>query len=151
MALYFGQDLYTNLSGDVTVSGAGDLTLASTTRTHLDQLAFLLRTSPDDYTATETRMGANIQEFIGEQISSSLLDEMEEKIRQSLIDNLFNGQDLEVNVIPIDSDEVLVYVRVEGLFVDSNGLSESEGFEAIMSFPMYEGLPLTIISYQTST
>jgi hypothetical protein len=64
-------------------------------------------------------------------------------------DNLIDVGDLFVSVVPVDCDEVLVYTKVEGLFVNAEGQSEGDSFEAVFSFPMYEGTPVQMISYQS--
>lgn len=151
MAIYGERDIRTDLSGDLVVSSKGDLEIASSTRTSLEHVMWRLRTAPEDFTATDTKIGANLGSFIGENVNESLLIEMEDQIRSSLQDRLLDPQDLFVTVVPISCDEVLVYTKVEGLFITPDGLSESEGYESVFSLPMYEGDAIQLISYQNRT
>lgn len=151
MAIYYGRDLTTDLSGDISLSGNGDIPLASSTRSTFQQLAFRLRTNPNDFSPTSRDIGANLGVFVGELINERLLSDIEDQIVLSLTDDFINLDDIKVFVVPIEDQEILVYTKVEGLFVDDLGLEESEGFEGIFSFPIFEGDAVQIIDYQETS
>jgi len=73
---------------------------------------------------------------------------MEDQIKLDLTNNFITSDDLFVAVIPVDEDQIMIYTKVEGLFIDDDGLAESNGFEGIFTFPVFEGEPVELINYQ---
>lgn len=149
MAIYVGQDLKSDYSGDLIVNAKGDFEIGSSTNTYIDQISFILRTISQDFAASNYTLGANLHEFIGELVTENLYRDIEYRIISSLSKRLLKKNDLTVEVVPIDSDEILVYINVDGLFVDNNGRYESEILEAIFSFPIFEGDGIRLISFQS--
>lgn len=148
MAIYFGQDLKSDFSGDLVVNSKGDFELGSSTRTYIDQMAFTLRTISQDFAASNFTIGANLHQFIGELISEELYNDIEYRVSSVLSKTLIKKNDLTVNVVPIDEEEVLIYIMVEGLFLDNQGQYETEILDIIFSFPMFEGDGIRLISFQ---
>lgn len=149
MALYYGQDIKCDLSGDITLSNNGDIAIANSTESVLQHVAFRLRTSPDGFTASDSRVGANLAPFIGEQITDDLFQNIEDAIRLD-ITTFINNEDFFVAAVPVDEGQVMIFTKVDGLFIDSNGNTESNGFEATFSFPIFEGNAVQLIDYQAS-
>lgn len=148
MAVYFGTDILTDLSGDISFSGNGDLALAGCTRTYLDQIAFIARTETNDYTATTKRIGADLYQFIGQRLDNILISEVETKLKSALTENLIKQEDLTLYAIPISCEEIMIYIKVDGAFINNDGVLDGESFEAAFTFPMYEGDGVTIVNYQ---
>ena len=148
MAIYFANDIQTNLSGDITLSERGDIALANTTQTMFQHIAFRLRTAPGGFTAPEGDIGSNLQLFIGQNINEDLLLEIEDQVRTSMVNDLINPEDFTITAVPVQEDEVFIYIKAKGLYVDENGEEESGGIEGIFSFPIYEGEPIQMINYQ---
>lgn len=148
MAIYFANDIKTDLSGDISLSSKGDIALNNTTETMFQQIAFRLRTSPNGFTAPDIDIGSNLEIFIGEYLNEDLLLEIERQVKLSLTNDLINKEDLMVTAVPIDQDEILLYVKAKGLYVNQDGEAESGGIEGIFSFPIYEGTPIQMINYQ---
>ncbi len=149
MALYYGSDIKTDLSGDLTVSANGDFEIASTTMTHIDNAAFVLRTISKDFAASNYSVGADLHQYIGQLSSEELYQDIENRIVSTLTQTLFKKNDLTVSVVPIDESEILVYINVIGLFVSNNAEYENSQLEMIFSFPMYEGDGIRLLSFQT--
>ncbi len=149
MAIYFGQDLKSDFSGDLTVSSKGDLELASATRTYIDQIAFVLRTISRDFAASDYTVGANLHHFIGKLVTNALFQDVENRVISMISKTLIKRNDLNVTVVPIDVDEFLIYINVTGLFVDNAGKYETETLDIIFSFPIYEGDGIRLISFQS--
>lgn len=148
MVIYYNQDAKTDFSGDITVAGNGDIQLATTTETMMQQAAFRLRTSPSDFAAAVRDVGANLSVFIGQPLSEDLLKDIEDQSLISLTDQLFDKDDIDVVAVPISTEEILIYIETRGLYVDIDGQAETNGFNAVFSFPLYEGDVVQLINYQ---
>ena len=149
MAIYFGQDLKSDFSGDLVVNSRGDFELASATRTYIDQISFVLRTISQDFAASNYTVGANLHQFIGQLITDALYQDFEYRVISVISKTLIKRNDLEVTVVPIDVDEFLIYIKVDGLFINNNGEYETDALDIIFSFPMFEGDGIRLISFQS--
>ena len=109
-------DIGFTMDGDLDLSllegGYEDLSYSSGPDFILQSVNNRLRTqSPDWY--TYPHLGANLEDFIGEPNTRETAESIITNIRYTLTyDRLVSEEDLEVDVIPVNINEVVVYVSI---------------------------------------
>lgn len=119
MGIYVLQDLETTDDGDLVVNDFGDLKVASPLRTVAQAIDWIILTNKGELLAEPT-FGANIQSFYGDDNSVKTHGLMQSNIIQEMKDQgLLLMTDVEVDVVPIETDEAAILVDVKGDFLDT--------------------------------
>lgn len=144
MSLYVLQDLETTDDGDLVASN-GDLKIASPLRTVAQAIDQVILTNKGDL-FTEPSFGANLDEFYGKPNIDANHRLMEQSIYQAVNEqNLISPSDIEIDIVPIDTDEAALLVEIKGKFLNipSTGevtfSSEFEGLVRGYKYPFTSG------------
>jgi len=117
MSLYVLQDLETTDDGDLVISN-GDLKIASPLRTVAQAIDQVILTNKGDL-FTEPSFGANLDEFYGKPNIDANHKLMEQSIYQAINEQgLISPGDIEIDIVPIDTDEAALLVEMKGNFLN---------------------------------
>lgn len=121
--IYVLQDLQVTDDGDLVMSEFGDLKIASPLRTVAQAIDWIILTNKGELLA-EPRFGANIQSFYGDDNSPITHTHMETNILEEVrTQGLINMSDIDVDVVPIDTDEAAILVEIKGNFMDTESIT----------------------------
>ena len=120
MALYNVQDIYSSFSGDVEVGANGDLKLADSHESIKSAVNFLLRTDKGEY-RPDVRVGADLGRYIGETNNTRNQIAMEHGIKDNISLFLMAPEDFEAHVIPLELNELGVFVTIAGQYMGTDG------------------------------
>ncbi len=137
MAIYGNRDIATDFYGDIILNGRGDLSLAESTDTYKSAANFLLRTDNGEYAPTPT-VGCNLGTFIGKLNNIVNHELMEQQATIKLVANLFNREDIQVDVMSFDENEVLCVVTIGGYYIVDNEIVSYESEKLTYTFPYLE-------------
>lgn len=144
MGLYFLQDIKYSFSGDLELDGKGDLKLADSFETTTSLVNFWVRTDHGDYKPDPTA-GANIGAYIGQPASLELFEDVERSVYIELANSVVKPEDVQVRAAPLDTNSMLIAVKVRGRFLDDTGQDLNKD-EVILTydFPYMAGDPAPI-------
>jgi phage baseplate assembly protein W len=141
MANYSDRGIALTFSGDLQISANGDIDLANSFETQKAAVNWFLRTNKGDYTP-DRRLGCNLGTFIGKNISAEVLDQMESVCNMTLTKYSVHKADLRIDAIPIDHDNIGLFVSVGGRYLDEDGNLLASGVEILKYiYPYLEGQP----------
>ena len=119
MAIYASQDLEVTDDGDLVISDFGDLKIASPLRTIAQGIDWIILTNKGEL-LSDPSFGANIQSFYGDPNTDEAHRMMELSIiEQARTQGLIDLADIDVDVIPVDTDEASIIVEIKGSFLDT--------------------------------
>lgn len=140
MSLYVDRDISTNFSGDLMLDQKGDLAIADSLATYKSVANFLLRTDYGDY-APNTQVGSNLGSFIGALNTRSTHEHMEHSIIRGLVEDVFSTTDIDADVLPLDINEAICFVRIAGQYLISGEIVSVDQDTLSYSFPYIDGAP----------
>jgi len=144
MGVHILRDVSSSFSGDLSLDNRGDLDLASSADTHKGLVNFWLRTDQGDYIANDS-VGADLGTFVGATMSSRLLDDVKDKVFSTLIRNVTYEDELQLEVVPFDSDELLIVLKVNGTYLDDDGnVQVNTSAPQSYTFPFIDASPTPI-------
>jgi len=138
MAVYYNQDIQSDLNGDLVLDSKGDVKIADPLETCKSAALFVLRTDFGDY-APDTTVGCNIGSFIGSTNTPSTRERLESNINSVLKNKLFNITDVDATVVPFDVHEVLCLIEVGGSYLIDGVIKTVHGERVAFTFPFIEG------------
>jgi len=145
MAIYSSRDILTNFSGDLQVSTNGDIKLGTSYETVRSAINFLARTDKGEY-IPDNRLGCDLGTKIGENITQSLLLDIEDSTRENLTRFVVDRPDLEVHAVPLNHEEIGMFIITQGTYLNENGNKLDITPEVITYiFPYYGGEPKPVI------
>jgi hypothetical protein len=107
-----GKDLEFSDDGDVLIDGTGDLQLADTPRTVIQDIQFRVQNNYDDFNP-DPLLAADLQRFRGRPNNRQTGDSIKESVYYSLIrDGRFRRGDVFVDVVPYSKQAVAIFVFV---------------------------------------
>ncbi|TXH13798.1 MAG: hypothetical protein E6R03_10675 [Hyphomicrobiaceae bacterium] len=116
MAYYVGHDIETDDAGEVQFEN-GDIKLASTKRTFLQGLNWMIMSSRTESSVPDAM--AHLVVYKGRLNIANVHRSIETSIRQAaLYQNLFDPNDLDVRVVPIATDAASLTVKLKGVFLE---------------------------------
>lgn len=119
MSFYISQDLEVTDDGDLVGSEFGDLQIASPLRTVAQAIDWIILTNRGELLA-EPNFGANIQTFYGDPNVEETHMLMENSIVSEVkSQGLIDLSDIDIDVIPTDTDEAAILVEIRGSFLDT--------------------------------
>ena len=146
MGLYVQRDAGSTFSGDLSLSSRGDLELASSVDSQKNVTNFWLRTDFGEY-AAENSVGCNLGAFVGARLTEDVLSNMEAVVVSSLRTTIFAQPDVEVAVVPFDTEEALVVVNFAGTYLDNSGnFVDIQPQRVLYTFPYIESNPTPLIN-----
>ena len=98
MGTYTARDIYSNISGDIEVGANGDLKIASSLESVNSAINFILRTDKGGYTP-DNRIGADLGTFVGDQLTSSMIYDMQNSAIANLTEFVIDRPDIEIIVV----------------------------------------------------
>lgn len=111
-------DMEVDDDGDLVVSEQGDIKIADSRRTTLQDIMFRVRTIIGDY-VPDRLLGSNIATMYGAQNTRHNGELIRTMVRRSLLfDARFSSHEIMVDVTPISQESVLVIIMVNGMFPD---------------------------------
>lgn len=145
MSLYVDRDIASNFSGDLMLDQKGDLSLAYALDTYKSAANFLLRTDYGDY-APNAQVGSNLGAYIGALNTRQTHEQMENSIVRGLVEEVFSNTDVDADVVPLDVNEAICFVKIAGEYLVSGDIIYVEQDVLTYTFPYIEGspTPLTI-------
>lgn len=119
MATYFKRDIESTDDGDLIIDSDGDFKVATPIRTVAQAINNFLLTNKGEL-LTDVAFGANLQAFYGSNNIVQTHQQMERQIVAGLqIQGIVDPNDLNVDVVPIETDEAAILVNLKGTFVDA--------------------------------
>jgi hypothetical protein len=144
MATYITQDISTTHDGDLQIDDKGDIKLLDSLETHKKAANFVLRTDYGDY-APNKDVGCNLGTFIGELNTPLNHERMEFAARKGLINEVFSEEDIEISVVPFDTEEALCIVNIHGTYFVSGEFIDPTDQKIVYTFPYIDGQPSPLV------
>ena len=120
MGTYTARDIYSNISGDIEVGANGDLKIASSLESVNSAINFILRTDKGGYTP-DNRIGADLGTFVGDQLTSSMIYDMQNSAIANLTEFVIDRPDIEIRAVPLSNEEAGIIVVFAGTYIDQDG------------------------------
>ncbi|RMG74302.1 MAG: hypothetical protein D6710_01935 [Nitrospirae bacterium] len=120
MAIYNERDIASTFDGDLIISSNGDIKLYDSYQSKKAVINFILRTDNGDY-KPDARVGANLGEFIGRNLTRENLRQMEDTITANIARFAMSRGDFRADVIPLTANDLGVFVTVGGQYIDEDG------------------------------
>ena len=120
MAIYYQRDIEKGLDGDLVINARGDLEIATAPESTSQLLKALVATDLGEL-STSPQFGANLGALIGGEMQTAM-----ERIPVMIRDGLrragyIDQGDVHVEVYPIDVDKLILFVELQGSYIDENG------------------------------
>jgi len=146
MAIYILQDMQASDDGDLILDDHGDFKLASPLRTTTQAINTTILTNKGDI-ITDPLYGANLISFYGDTNNEQTHALMESTLKEALrIQSLVHISDIDIDVVPIDTDQAAVLVDLKGTFADTEDTTGA----VLRPLPMDNGVSLGYIYPFTS-
>jgi hypothetical protein len=120
MGVYSARDIYSNMSGDIEIGTNGDLKIGSSIESVTSAINFILRTDKGGYTP-DNRIGADLGTFIGDELTSTMIYDMQNSAIANLTEFVIDRPDIEVRVLPLSNEEAGIIVAFAGMYIDQDG------------------------------
>ncbi len=146
MALYIFTDIETDDAGEIQTEN-GDLKIASTRRSHLQALNWLVLTNKGD--VVDGDPVADLGVLQGRLNIAPTHRLGEHQIRRAVIyQELFDPGDLEVKMVPVDSDAAAITIRVNGFYSEKDPDDAEATTHQILAFyfPFDNATPVPVIA-----
>jgi len=139
MAIFAAVDVKTDDAGEIQVE-RGDIAIATTKRTHLQVLDFLLKTNYSEYTPAPL-VAANFEEFIGDPNAPRTHNLMLQNFYEALrLQGVFTPADAAIRIVPIGLNEVAILVRLVGQFSEADLDDANTGWQTLAyKYPFPDG------------
>ena len=120
MGVYTNTDILVSASGDLAIGSNGDFQMATPSGVLIQDMAFRARTDWDDF-EPHPKLGANLQELIGEPNDRYTGGKAEDMLRSSFTQgNMIYPLDLRVKAVPISNEKIALYGFVDATNYKSN-------------------------------
>lgn len=140
MTTYSARDIASTFEGDILLNSNGDLALANSLNTHKSAANYVLRTDHGDYQA-DVDVGCNLGSYVGELNIPRVHTSMEHNISKVLQNEIFSPTDVQVSVVPFDTEEALAVVTIAGYYLIDNEIVYVDNDIISYSFPFLGGTP----------
>jgi len=139
MAIYSERDVELTFSGDLQLSANGDIKLGDSFETQKSAINWFLRTNKGE-NQPDVRLGCDVGLSIGKNMTNGNLNLLEDSVLQNLVRFVIARTDVRVDAVPLDCEEVGLFVNVGGKYLDDDG-NVIEGAQEVLKylFPYLEG------------
>ena len=115
------RDIKVDNEGDLVIGANGDLALADTWHTTVQETVFRIRTFIGEYTP-DTTLGSNIHSKFGEYNTRQNAEVIKSMVVRALsYDNRFDRMEYVVDIIPVSKTDVVIRLEFRGPFDDFDG------------------------------
>ena len=113
------KDIEVTDDGDLVAAANGDIKVANTWRTTMQDTVFRIRTQIGNYTP-DTDLGSNVHSKIGDYNTRQNGETIKSMVVRALsYDNRFDRTEYSVDVVPINQTQVVIIVEFRGPFSDA--------------------------------
>jgi len=120
VAIYFQRDIEKGLDGDLVINAQGDITVATSPDSTSQLLKALIATDLGELFMSP-EFGANLGALIGGDITTAM-ERIPTMIRDGIRKAGYIAQgDVSVEVYPIDVDKLMLFVELQGTYIDQYG------------------------------
>ena len=121
MGVYFGRDIDVETDGDLILSDNGDLKVARSIDSVFNLVKRVLATDLGEI-ATQRQFGANLGSLIGSTETERVLSRIPIMVADGVRSTqLLEAGDIRTDVVLLDPRHILMYVDINGVFLDSTG------------------------------
>lgn len=121
MALYYDRDIETTFAGDLLVDARGDLKMAESAESHLSALKVMMSCDRGEL-AGHPAFGSNLGSLVGMTDVAEVLRRVPILVREAIAEQgVIAPTDVLVKAFQVDVDKVVVYLLVNGRFLQADG------------------------------